>query len=73
MSKKRTISKPKLGRREFMQGVLAGGGAVAVTLAGGDVAAQPETTTPEAVAQGSAAQGYHETAHIRDYYKTVAE
>lgn len=71
MSKKRAKREQNLGRREFMQDLLLGGGAVAVTLVAGEAAA--ETATPESdLDKAKPAAGYQETPHIRDYYKTLA-
>jgi len=72
MSKRRAKTKRAVGRREFMQGVLVGGGAMAVTLAGGEVTAA-ETPMRGLGPEKTAAAGYQETAHVREYYKTVDE
>ncbi len=61
---------PRSDRRAFMKGVAVAGGATAVAVAGGaaiaDVSAE-KTQTAKAKAEGS--QGYHETDHIREYYR----
>jgi len=71
MGKKRSNLKPKMGRREFMQGVLVGGGALAVGLAAGKADAKPTVSNDGETAPTATDKGYHETAHIRDYYRTV--
>ena len=55
------------GRRKFLKGMaVTGGGAALVTTASahqGHDELQPE------VEQKTGSQGYHETAHIREYYR----
>ncbi len=56
-------------RREFLkQMAVAGGATAAVALTAGAVAAEPE---PAAVAAKEEPRGYHETPHIRTYYRTA--
>jgi len=60
-------------RRRFLKGVAAGGGATALTSvfasrlfavnAGGTAARKGEQPAPS--------RGYHETDHIREYYRTL--
>ncbi len=58
------------GRREFLKGAAAAGGAVTVAVAaGGASAATPDAAQAGADASG---KGYRETAHVRAYYKTAA-
>ena len=55
------------GRRSFLKGAAAAGGAVSVAVATGASAAVEEDSAPT----GAEAKGYRETAHIRAYYETA--
>lgn len=59
------------GRREFLKQIAVGSGAVAVAAVSGSAlaAVEPEAVAPELPA---ARKGYHETDHIREYYRTAA-
>ncbi len=58
------------GRRQFLRtATLAGSSAVAVAALPGIVAAAPEA---EPAAAESKADGYQETQHVRDYYRTAS-
>ncbi|MDH5361105.1 MAG: twin-arginine translocation signal domain-containing protein [Gammaproteobacteria bacterium] len=59
--------KKTLERREFLKDAAAVGGAVALGMATGEAAA---SVTPVAVKK-TGDQGYHETQHVRDYYKSA--
>ncbi|MBD3609410.1 MAG: twin-arginine translocation signal domain-containing protein [Gammaproteobacteria bacterium] len=59
--------KKTLERREFLKGAAAAGGAVALGMATGEAVASVEP----AEVKKTAAKGYHETQHIRDYYKSA--
>lgn len=67
MSDKRTNEK----RREFLKGALVGSGAAIAAIASGGVAAAPEKKTVPAAVPKAGSQGYQETAHVREYYKTA--
>jgi len=70
MSEKRVTPNRRKDRRAFLKNVLIGGGAAAVTLASGNVAATPEQK-PNAVQAKPESQGYHVTPHIEQYYKVA--
>ena len=58
------------GRRQFLRkATLAGSSAVAVAALPGIVAAEPEVDP--AAAEPKAHDGYQETQHVRDYYRTA--
>jgi hypothetical protein len=59
------------GRREFLKQVALGSSAVAVAAVSGGALAAPETELPKA-AEPARTNGYHETDHIREYYRTAA-
>ncbi len=63
------LSRVGTDRRRFMKGVAAAGGAAA--LAAGLQPAAASTADQQAGKSGRGS-GYHETDHIRDYYKTAA-
>jgi len=56
-----------LERREFLKGAAAAGGVVALGMVSGHAAAGSEPVR----AAKPVAKGYHETQHIRDYYKSA--
>jgi nitrous oxide reductase len=59
-------------RREFLKGMLIGSGAAVVAIASGGAAAAPKVKETRAAEQPKAAsQGYQETPHVLDYYKTA--
>lgn len=62
------LKKDKMKRREFLKGVTATSGAVAIGITTGEVWAAPAVQTEE-VASGN--KGYRLTAHIRDYYAST--
>lgn len=70
MSKQRREAADPTGRRRFLKGMAAAGGAAAVAVAGQSQAALPAANTPGADAPAKA-EGYHETAHIRAYYRAT--
>jgi nitrous oxide reductase len=59
------------GRREFLKQMALGGGAMAVAAVSGGALAAEETDVPTP-AKPAARKGYHETDHIREYYRTAA-
>jgi nitrous oxide reductase len=67
MSKKKSPKeKSVVGRRAFLKGAAAAGGAAVLATGESAVAAS------ESVSVGSAGSaGYQESGHIRDYYKTT--
>jgi hypothetical protein len=67
MSDKRTNEK----RRGFLKGALVGSGAAIAAIATGTVAAAPEKKATPVPEPKPESQGYQETAHVRDYYKTA--
>lgn len=58
-------------RREFMKGALIGSGAAAVAIAGAGAVAAPETKEAVPAQPKAGSQGYHETPHVLEYYKTA--
>lgn len=61
---------PGSDRRAFLRGVAVAGGATAVAVAGGAAVADVSVGKAEvAKAKAKAGTGYHETDHIRDYYR----
>jgi hypothetical protein len=71
MGKKRSNTKQATDRRAFLKGVVASGGAAAVAMASTKGLAAPADAPTTEHATEAPAQGYHETPHIRDYYKTA--
>lgn len=71
--KTRTQTPPNRGRRQFLQQVVAGGGALAAgaavagSLQVNDSAAEHEARMPEP----PRSSGYRETDHVRRYYETT--
>ena len=71
--KSRTQTPPNRARRQFLQqvvagsGALAAGAAVAGTLRMTDLPAEGEARSPEA----PRSTGYRETDHVRRYYETT--
>lgn len=64
------MKRPKNDRRAFLRGVAVAGGATAVAVAGGAAVADVSADKPEAVkARAEGSKGYHETDHIREYYR----
>ena len=55
-------------RRTFLKKLAAAGGATAAVAIGGQAAASAE---PAPASEPAKSQGYHETPHIRDYYRTA--
>ena len=66
---KRVDNKKRTDRREFLKGAAVAGGAVAV--AGAAPGAVANTFAEAGSADTPVTKGYHETAHIRDYYATT--
>ncbi|MFQ5660274.1 MAG: twin-arginine translocation signal domain-containing protein [Gammaproteobacteria bacterium] len=58
----------KVKRREFLKGILAMGGATAVTAVTRQADAEEPSTTAESPGQ---AKGYRESAHVRAYYQSA--
>ena len=58
-------------RRGFLKGMLIGSGAAVVAIAGGATVAAPRKETGAAEQPKAGSQGYQETAHVLDYYKTA--
>jgi len=60
-------------RRIFLKGAAAAGGAAAITAvsASGLVDADTEQLDTPDAADNKASKGYHETQHIKDYYRTL--
>lgn len=68
MSEKTKI--PKSDRRAFLKGAAVAGGATAVAVAGGAAVADVSGDKPQAAkAKAEGSKGYHETDHIRKYYR----
>jgi len=59
-----------VSRRSFIREVVAAGSGLAAVAALGS--AHADTQAEANAAQGSESRGYHETQHIRDYYRTAA-
>lgn len=60
------------GRRGFLKGVAAGGAsALTVVFASRLIADDEGGTTLKKNTQITASRGYHETEHIRNYYRTL--
>lgn len=61
------------GRRDFLKGVAAAGGATALTavFASRLVADDTPGTAARKAREPTVSRGYHETDHIRDYYRTL--
>ena len=60
-------------RRIFLKGAAAAGGAAAITAVSASGLADAETEqvdTPDG-ADNKASKGYHETRHIKDYYRIL--
>ena len=55
-------------RRTFLKKLAAAGGATAAVAISGQAAASPE---PDPASEPAKKQGYHETPHIRHYYRTA--
>ncbi len=61
---------PRSDRRAFIKGVAVAGGATAVAVAGGSAVADVSAEKAQASkAKAEGAKGYHETEHIRKYYR----
>ena len=64
------LKTPKGDRRAFLKGVAVAGGATAVAVAGGSAVADVSAgKAPAAEAKAERSKGYHETDHIREYYR----
>jgi hypothetical protein len=61
------------GRRKFLRGVVAAGGATALTAAFSSrlIANDTGGTAFRKGTEPVASRGYHETEHIREYYRTL--
>jgi len=63
---------PVSNRRGFLKGVVAAGGATALTsLFASRLVADDTGGTAAPKSKVMASRGYHETDHIRDYYRTL--
>ena len=63
---------PAGNRRSFLKGVVAAGGATALTgLFASRLVADDTSGTAAPKSKVMASRGYHETDHIRDYYRTL--
>jgi hypothetical protein len=71
MNRKHAV--PAAGRRSFLKGIAAAGGATAITavFASRLVASDTGGTALRKVKEPLASRGYHETDHIRDFYRTL--
>jgi len=58
-------------RRGFLKGMLIGSGAAVVAIASGGANAAPKEETGAVEEKKAGSQGYHETPHVLDYYKTA--
>ncbi len=60
-------------RRLFLKGAAAAGGVTALAAVSTASLSDPDTAdnTDPGTAAKPASRGYHETAHIRDYYRTL--
>ncbi|MEH6628335.1 MAG: twin-arginine translocation signal domain-containing protein [Motiliproteus sp.] len=68
MSKEKLEGRTDPGRREFLKTLTVAGGAVAVVVAAGQAGAATEQITEK---QETRSQGYRETDHVREYYKSA--
>lgn len=59
-----------VSRRGFLRDLLATGSGLAAVAALGN--AQAEAAAESSPTEASESRGYHETQHIRDYYRTAA-
>ncbi|MGB5339404.1 MAG: twin-arginine translocation signal domain-containing protein [Gammaproteobacteria bacterium] len=65
---------PVSDRRNFLKGIVAAGGATALTsLCAARLMADENSGTAMRKSEVMAARGYHETEHIRNYYRTLRE
>lgn len=63
---------PATNRRRFLKGVAAAGGAAALTsFFSSRLIADDSSGTAARKSDIMASRGYHETDHIRDYYRTL--
>jgi hypothetical protein len=63
---------PATDRRRFLKGVAAAGGAAALTsFFTSRLIADDSNGTQVRKSDSIASRGYHETDHIRDYYRTL--
>lgn len=58
-------------RRGFLKGMLIGSGAAVVAIASGGGTAAPKTETGVTEEKKAGSEGYQETPHVLDYYKTA--
>ncbi|WP_455222160.1 twin-arginine translocation signal domain-containing protein [Kaarinaea lacus] len=70
MNKKQS-SLPKNDRRNFLKGVVVGGGAAALSTVSADLFTKNNAKTKLERAKAQSTKGYHETPHIRAYYQTL--
>ncbi len=68
MSKNKQPEQADSGRRQFIKTLGAAGGAAAVLSVSGEASAAVQD---EEAAQVKGSQGYRETEHVRDYYKSA--
>ncbi len=65
-------STPALSRRNFLQkAMLLMTGSTVVSQSNAAQLDAPSTTKPNLTTKQSSSSGYHETEHIRNYYKTA--
>jgi hypothetical protein len=58
-------------RRGFLRAAGGAGALGALAVAAGQVTAAPPPVAPEPAAEPAKPVGYHETEHIRQYYRTA--
>lgn len=58
-------------RRNFLKGVVAVGGVTAVSTFTATKLIADDTSTPLSRADTQTSRGYHETEHIKKYYRTL--
>jgi len=65
-TKQKQKTKDAVGRRTFLKGAAAASGAAILATGESAVAATEQLST-----DSTAGAGYHESGHVRDYYKTT--
>ena len=58
-------------RRMFLKGAAVAGGAAALTAVSATGLVEPAAEATPATADKTASKGYHETQHIKDYYRIL--
>jgi secreted PhoX family phosphatase len=64
-------AEPAIDRRNFLKGVAAGGATAMTTFFAPQLMAADSGGTATRKYADKASRGYHETDHIRDYYRTL--